>query len=91
MDHRRAITENVIAAEQHLVAAFVEATMARLVARCVQNVQFAAAEIDPVVVVVLKIFAAQIPLARAVNAEFGAAAFAQRQGAAGVIAVNMGQ
>ena len=37
----------------------------------------------------MKVFTAEIALTRAVNAEFGATAFAQRQGAAGVIAVNM--
>ena len=60
-------------------------------ARGVQHVQFAATERNPIVVVVLKIFAAEIAFARAVNAELGAAAFAQRQRAAAMIAVDMGE
>jgi len=90
MNHRGALPENIIAAEQDFVAAFVKAAVAGFVARGVQHVQFAAAESNPVVVVVLKILAAEIAFARPMDAELGARTFSQRHGPGAVIAVDVG-
>src|SRR5215813_15249800 len=89
-DHCRTVSKNIVAAEQHPVAGLIKATVARFMARGVKHLQLATAERDPIVVVVLKIFATEVTRTGAMNAELGTAAFPQGQGTATVVAVNMG-
>jgi len=44
MNHRSAVAEDVVAAEQHLIAAFVETAVTGLVAWRVQHLEIAVAE-----------------------------------------------
>src|SRR5262249_32227135 len=88
--HCRTVSKNIVAAEQHPVAGLIKATVAGFMARGVKHLQLATAERDPIVVVVLKIFATEITRTGAMNAELGAAAFSQRQGTVAVVAMNMG-
>src|SRR5262245_40079143 len=90
-DHGRAVAENIVAAEQHLIPGLVKATMAGFMARRVKHSQLATAERDPIVVVVLKVLAAKITSAGTMNTELSAATLSQRQGTAAMVAMNMGQ
>src|SRR5512132_131524 len=65
--------------------------MAGFMARRVKHLQLAAAERNPIVVIVLKIFAAEITRTGAMNAQFGTAALSQGQGTAAMVAMNMRQ
>src|SRR4030095_11464849 len=60
-------------------------------ARLLKHSYLAAAEPNPIVVVVLKVLAAKIARTGAMNAQLGAAALSQRQGTAAMVAMNMGQ